>query len=156
MAHTCILHNERWCLFFTPLSLRGIENNNKKRQKERKNLNIIMYMNSREKPTTLLCTVDECWEFKGISGFAFVIFHWLGRSTVAQFIIQPKISDDILYRWWNKHWWKKRRILFTFLHTSASWLCKPFYYCLSLTLSFSLSFCLRLKSNNFIIKMRSD
>lgn len=26
-------------------------------------------MNSREKPTTLLCTVDQCWEFKGISGF---------------------------------------------------------------------------------------
>lgn len=56
-----------------------------------------MYMNSREKPTTLLCTVDECWEFKGISGFAFVIFHWLGEiRTLAQFIIQPKVSDDIL------------------------------------------------------------
>lgn len=55
---TCVYISFTCCLFLS-CSLGH-------RQKPKYN---VQYMNSREKPTTLLCTVDQCWEFKGISGF---------------------------------------------------------------------------------------
>lgn len=70
MAHTFILHIASH-VYSLLLSRSEAQ---KERQQEPKYNNV--YERQR-KPTTLLCTVDECWEFKGISGFAFVIFHWL-------------------------------------------------------------------------------
>lgn len=79
----------------------------------------------------MLCTVDECWEFKRISGFAFVIFplthsgprslslrllrsirHWYSRSIhySTQSIGWHSIADGI----------NTKKILYTFLHTSSS------------------------------------
>lgn len=56
--------------------------------------------------------------FKGISSFLFVIF--TDYSIVVQFIIQPKISDDILslnFVDGNKH---KIFFILTFLHTTTT------------------------------------
>lgn len=80
MVHTCILHRTNECLFFTPLSLRGTENKNSTEPKYNN-----VYEQRREKPTTLLCTVDECWEFKGISGFfCFSLYSTDSRRTYSQ------------------------------------------------------------------------
>lgn len=137
------------CLFFTPLSLRGHPRKGTKEDgtKEPKYNNV--YEQRREKPTTLLCTVDECWEFKGISGFAFVIFHWLGRT----------YSRSIHYSTESIRWHSiadgiNIKNLYTFLRVYISgWLCK-----LLLLSLFSVPARLPAlhKSNHFVIKMRSD
>lgn len=69
-------------------------------QKEPK-YNVHQYMNSREKNQQRCCVqsinVEDC---KGISGFPFCCYIPTIRlsrmRTVTQFIIQPKVSDDIL------------------------------------------------------------
>lgn len=117
-------------------------NRGKERQKEPKYNNV--YEQNREKPTTLLCTVDERWEFKGISGFFFVIFiPLLGRAysrsirSSTESIGWHSIADGI-----------NIKILYTFLHVYISgWLCKLLLW---------LSLCQALDLNHLIIKTRFD
>lgn len=102
-------------------------------KKDRKNLNIIMYMNSTEKNQQRCCVQSMNGEsLRGYRvSFSLYLFHWLGRAYIRSIhsstegIGWHSIADGI-----------NIKILYTFLHVYISgWLCKLLLLSVSLPAS---------------------
>ena len=99
------------------------------KKKTRQNLNIIMYMNSAEKNQQRCCV--QSMNVENLRGYRVSFCFSLYSTDSRRTYIQPIHHSTEGIRWHSIADGINIKKLYTFLHTSARWLCTHFYHCLS-------------------------